>query len=131
MSFAETVKFSWTKILLTLICLLEHNIHHFKSSYEQSPIWLLGFPPVVEAEHDGEGAGGQQLPSVLVLLVLVVQAVSRCQSESVSNLGRKRQKFEKLIFFVFCQDIALMKCLKGFKYLKSLFVSNSKVARTH
>ena len=40
----------------------------------------------MEAEHDGEGAGGQQLPSVLVLLVLVVQAVSRCQGKSVANL---------------------------------------------
>ena len=54
------------------------------------PLWLLGVPPVVEAKHDGEGAGGQQLPSVLVLLVLVIQAVSRCQCESVSNLGRKQ-----------------------------------------
>ena len=82
MSFAETVKFSWTKTSLTLICLLEHNIDHFKSSYEQLPIWLLGFPPVVEAEHDGEGAGGQQL-----LVVVVVQAVSCCQGKSVANLG--------------------------------------------
>ena len=54
------------------------------------PVWLLGLPPVVEAKHDGEGAGGQQLSSVLVLLVLVIQAVSRCQCESVSNLGRKQ-----------------------------------------
>ena len=54
------------------------------------PGWLPGLPPVVETEHDGEGAGGQQLPSVLVLLVLVVQAVSRCQCESVSNLVRKQ-----------------------------------------
>ena len=58
---------------------------------KQPPVWLLGLPPpVVEAEHDGEGAGGQQLPSVLVLLVLVIQAVSRCQCKSVSNLGRKQ-----------------------------------------
>ena len=54
------------------------------------PVWLLGVPPVVEAKHDGKGAGGQQLSSVLVLLVLVIQAVSRCQCESVSNLGRKQ-----------------------------------------
>ena len=46
---------------------------------KQPPVWLLGLPPpVVEAKHDGEGAGGQQLPSVLVLLVLVIQAVGRC-----------------------------------------------------
>ena len=54
------------------------------------PVWLLGLPPVVEANHDGEGAGGQQLPSVLVLLVLVVQAVSRSQCKSVPNLGKKQ-----------------------------------------
>ena len=58
---------------------------------KQPPVWLLGLPPpVVEAEHDGEGAGGQQLPSVLVLLVLVIQAVSRGQCKSVPNLGRKQ-----------------------------------------
>ena len=54
------------------------------------PLWLLGLPPVVEAKHDGEGAGGQQLPSVLVLLVLVIQAVGCCQCKSVSNLGREK-----------------------------------------
>ena len=47
----------------------------------QSPVWLLGLPPVVEAEHDGEGAGGQHL-----LVVVVVQAVSCCQGKSVPNL---------------------------------------------
>ena len=52
----------------------------------KSPVWLLGLPPVMEAEHDGEGAGGQQLPFVLVLLVLVVQTVSCCQGKSVANL---------------------------------------------
>ena len=58
---------------------------------KQPPVWLLGLPPpVVEAEHDGEGAGGPQLPSVLVLLVLVIQAVSRGQCKSVSNLGKKQ-----------------------------------------
>ena len=58
---------------------------------KQPPVWLLGLPPpVVEADHDGEGAGGQQLPSVLVLLVLVIQAVSRGQCKSVPNLGRKQ-----------------------------------------
>ena len=45
------------------------------------PVWLLGLPPVVEAKHDGEGAGGQHL-----LVVVVVQAVSRCQGKSVANL---------------------------------------------
>ena len=57
---------------------------------KQPPVWLLGLPPpVVEAEHDGEGAGGQQLPAVLLLLVLVIQAVCRGQCKSVPNLGRK------------------------------------------
>ena len=47
----------------------------------KSPVCLLGLPPVVEAKHDGEGAGGQQL-----LVVVVVQAVSCCQGKSVANL---------------------------------------------
>ena len=47
----------------------------------QSPVWLLGLPPVMEAEHDGEGAGGQQL-----LVVVIVQTVGRCQGKSVANL---------------------------------------------
>ena len=47
----------------------------------KSPAWLLGLPPVMEAEHDGEGAGGQQL-----LVVVIVQAVSSCQGKSVANL---------------------------------------------
>ena len=47
----------------------------------KSPVWLPGLPPVMEAEHDGEGAGGQHL-----LVVVVVQAVGRCQGKSVANL---------------------------------------------
>ena len=47
----------------------------------KSPVRLLGLPPVMEAEHDGEGAGGQQL-----LVVVVVQTVGRCQGKSVPNL---------------------------------------------
>ena len=47
----------------------------------QPPVWLCRVPPVVDAEHDGEGAGGQQL-----LVVVVVQAVSCCQGKSVANL---------------------------------------------
>ena len=63
------------------------------------PVWLLCLPPVVEAKHDGEGAGGQQLPSVLVLLVLVIQAVSRGQCKSVPNLGRKQiEKWKNVKF---------------------------------
>ena len=67
---------------------------------KQPPVWLLGLPPpVVEADHDGEGAGGQQLPSVLVLLVLVIQAVSRGQCKSVPNLGRKQiEKWKNVKF---------------------------------
>ena len=52
----------------------------------------------MEAKHDGEGAGGQQLLFVLVLLVLVIQTVSRRQCESVSNLGESKQKLEKVKF---------------------------------
>ena len=47
----------------------------------KSPVRLHGLPPVVEAEHDGERAGGQQL-----VVVVVVQAVSCCQGKSVANL---------------------------------------------
>ena len=47
----------------------------------QLPVWLHGVPPVVDAQHDGEGAGGQHL-----LVVVVVQAVSCCQGKSVPNL---------------------------------------------
>ena len=46
------------------------------------PLWFLDLPPVVEAKHDGEGAGGQHL-----LIVIVVQAVGCRQSKSVANLG--------------------------------------------
>ena len=35
----------------------------------------------MDAEHDGEGAGGQQL-----LVVVVEQAVGCCQDKSVANL---------------------------------------------
>ena len=62
---------------------------------KQPPVWLLGIAPVVEAKHDGEGAGGQQLPFVLVLLVLVIQAVSRGQCKSVPNLGTKQIEVRK------------------------------------
>ena len=50
----------------------------------QLPVWLHGVPPVVDAQHDGEGAGGQHL-----LVVVVVQAVSCCQGKSVANLGKR------------------------------------------
>ena len=87
MSCTESVKFSWTRTLLTLICLLvcKHNDNSDLMVLQYSPVLLLGLPPVVEAEHDGEGAGGQQL-----LVVVVVQTVSCCQGKSVANLGGKR-----------------------------------------
>ena len=47
----------------------------------KSPVGLLGLPPVMEAEHDGEGASGQQL-----LVVVVIQAVGCRQCKSVANL---------------------------------------------
>ena len=86
MSFAESVKFSCMRTLLTLICLLvdkktDMNIDLLVS---KSPDWLLGLPPIMETKHDGEGAGGQHL-----LVVVVVQAVSRCQDKSVANLGKR------------------------------------------
>ena len=37
-----------------------------------TPASLIGFPPVMEAKHDGEGAGGQQLIFVLVLVLVLV-----------------------------------------------------------
>ena len=49
---------------------------------KQPPIMFLGLPPVIDAKHDGEGGGGQHLP-----VVVVVQAVGRCQGKSVANLG--------------------------------------------
>ena len=59
---------------------------------KEPPVWLLALPPVMEAKHDGEGAGGQQLLLVIVLLLLVIQAVSCCQCKSISNLARKQVK---------------------------------------
>ena len=53
-------------------------------SWSQSPVFLCDLTPVMEAKHNGEGAGGQHL-----LLVVVVQAVRRCQSKSVANLGEE------------------------------------------
>ena len=47
----------------------------------KSPVLLPGLTPVVKTKHNGEGAGGQQL-----LVVVVVQAVGRCQGKSVANL---------------------------------------------
>ena len=68
----------------------------------QPPLWLPGLPPVVEAKHDGEGAGGQQL-LVVVVVVIVIQAVSRCQGISVSNLGeeKKYDKYNKSASFFY------------------------------
>ena len=49
-------------------------------SKSKSPVLLLGLPPVLEAKHDGEGAGGQQL-----LVVLGVEAVGRGQRKPVAD----------------------------------------------
>ena len=43
----------------------------------------------MEAKHDGEGAGGQHL-----LVVVVVQAVGRCQGKSVPNLSESGKTAE-------------------------------------
>ena len=87
MSLAESVKFSWTRTLSTLICLLVDIRSNVSLNYiKLLPLWLPGLPPVMEAEHDGEGAGGQQL-----LVVVIVQAVGCCQGKSVANLrGTKK-----------------------------------------
>ena len=57
---------------------------------------FLGLPPVIDAKHDGEGGGGQHL-----LVVVVVQAVGRCQGKSVANLldndGHPRNQKESCI----------------------------------
>ena len=54
MSIPESVKLSWTRILLTLICLLEKINANIDLGVRQSPACFLGLPPVVEAKHDGE-----------------------------------------------------------------------------
>ena len=54
MSIPESVKLSWTRILLTLICLLEKINANIDLGLIQSPFCFLGLPPVVEAKHDGE-----------------------------------------------------------------------------
>ena len=55
---------------------------------KQPPAWLSGLPPVVEAEHDGEGAGGQQL-----IMVIGVKAVGCCQCKSVANLRENHSQY--------------------------------------
>ena len=50
----------------------------------ESPVWLFSFISVVEAKHDGEGTGWQQLLLVVVVFVIIVvvvvvkEAVGRC-----------------------------------------------------
>ena len=55
----------------------------------KSPVLLPGLTPVVKTKHNGEGAGGQQL-----LVVVVVQAVGRCQGKSVPNLSESGKTAE-------------------------------------
>ena len=43
---------------------------------KQAPVWLRGLPSVMEAKHDGEGAGGQNL--LLVVDVAIVKEAMRC-----------------------------------------------------
>ena len=59
MSFVESLKFTWTRTLSTLICLLVKK-KSIDLMMSKSPVWLLGLAPVVEAKHDGEGAGDDQ-----------------------------------------------------------------------
>ena len=89
MSFTESLKSSWTRTLLTLICrLILIDQYKIISRKILTPAWLIGFLPVMEAKHDGEGAGGQQLLFVLllVLVLVVIQAVGCRQGKSVANL---------------------------------------------
>ena len=73
MSFTESLKCSWTRTLLTLICLLiQIDKYQIMLRKILTPASLIGFPPVMEAKHDGEGAGGQQLIFVLVLVLVLV-----------------------------------------------------------
>ena len=52
----------------------------------------------MEAKHDGEGAGGQQLPVVLVLVVIVdvnvIETVGGCYGKSVADLGETFHKID-------------------------------------
>ena len=66
---------------LSAFCRLDKLILYLMVSNSKAPVWLLSFPPVMKAKHDGEGAGRQQL-----LVVVVVQTVSRRQGKSVANL---------------------------------------------
>ena len=68
---------------LTLLRKLVQTKMSLDLMVSKSPVGLLGLPPVMEAKHDGEGAGGQQL-----LVVVVVQAVGCCQGKSVANLRK-------------------------------------------
>ena len=64
----------------------------------KSPVLLPGLTPVVKTKHNGEGAGGQQL-----LVVVVVQAVGRCQGKSVANLfdnGGHDNKSENMLHWL-------------------------------
>ena len=80
MSSSESVKFSWTITLLTLICLLyTTNIYE---PYIVTPFWLPSFPPVVKPKHDWEGVRGQHFT-----VVFIKKTMSCCQRKSVANLG--------------------------------------------
>ena len=48
---------------------------------------LTEVSPVMDAKHNGEGAGWEKLPRV-VLLVDVVEAMRRGEGESVPNLKK-------------------------------------------
>ena len=88
----------------------------------KSPVWLLGLPPVMEAEHDGEGAGGQQL-----LVVVVVQAVGRCQGKSVANLFDKDgHPINQKVFCIALVGEALTNTLAHLLLMKSGSMSSSR-----
>ena len=87
MSFSESVKFSWTRTLLILIRRLVHESEKGQMG-TRSPVQLLGLPPVMETQHNGERAGRQ-----LFLVLIVKEAVGCRQCKSVSNLWRKQKLF--------------------------------------
>ena len=88
----------------------------------KSPVRLHGLPPVVEAEHDGEGAGGQQL-----LVVVVEQAVSCCQGKSVANLfDNDGHPTDQKVCCIALVGGALTKTLPHLLLMKSASMSSSR-----
>ena len=63
------------------------------------PVWLCDLPSIMNAKHDGEGAGGQQL-----LVVLGVEAVGRGQGEPVADQHGAAGAVEVFCLYVFVSE---------------------------